>query len=187
MSVGFWLSYGVLWALVALLTLVVLGMLRTNYSERADDAPGEAPPNGVSTRAPSVSGIDLTGREFVSDGWGTRTALLFVSPDCLSCKVTLPELSALSRKVHGNLVVICRGVSGRCAQMAEHYDLDVRVIPDEADAIAESFGVTLSPTAVLVSAGGDVEAFGSPLSGEDLERLIIRRREESEQKANGSL
>ena len=133
-------------------------------------------PEPIGKPAPPIEATDLEGRTFSSGDWrGRRTALLWVSPDCVSCKLTLPELEALHEKVHGNLVVICRSTQSRCAQMAEEYGLRIPVLADEGDRVSKRFGIDIAPTAVLVAEDGTIESIGHPLSGDELERLIVNQ------------
>jgi peroxiredoxin len=173
MSTGFWVSYVLLWAIALFSTLLLLGVLRTVYGRQAQAAPDDPAPATERRPAPELVATDLHGRPFVSDGWRhRRTAVLFVSPDCDSCKLTLPQLSALHRKVHGNVVVVCRSVTKRCAQMAEEYELDVPVLVDSDHKISERFGVDIAPTAVLVDADGMIESLGHPMGVDDLEEMF---------------
>lgn len=182
MSTGFWLSYGLLWALVVFALLLMLGVVNASFGRTAQAAGGGGPADAshqlgpFGMPAPAVVATDIHGDIFARDDWaGRRTALLWVSPDCLSCKLTLPELDALHRKVNGNLLVVCSSVRGRCAQMAEEYGLNVPVLVDEEGEVGKLFGVDIAPTAVVIDAGGRIEMIGHPLSGDDLERLIARR------------
>lgn len=177
MSAGFWISYGLLWVLVVFSTLLLLGVINSGLG-RTGEAPGGPADSShhlgpVGTPAPAVAGIDINGTPFaISDWTGRRTALLWVSPECLSCKLTLPELSALHHKVNGNLIVVCSSARGRCAQLAEEYGLTVPVLADEDGNIGKEFGVDIAPTAVIIASDGVIEAVGHPLSGGDLDRLI---------------
>lgn len=179
MSTAFWISYALLWALAVFSILLCVGLIRVVYPAHAqgEEAGGDAtPPAGAPQDrrpAPEIVARDLDGEPFVSDGWrGRRTAVLFVAPDCVSCKLTLPQLSALHQKVHGNVVVVCRSPGIRCAQMAEEYGLDVPVLADPDDEISGSFGVDIAPTAVLIDANGMIEARGHPMGVDDLAEMF---------------
>jgi len=177
-STAFWVSYALLWALAVFSSLVLLGLVRATYGGRDEAQQPDLPQDalgslGAGTPAPAVVATRLNGARFASGDWaGQRTALLFVSPDCMSCKVTLPELEALHHKVDGNLVVVCRSTRGRCAQMAEEYGLSVPVIVDDDEDVSRQFSIDIAPTAVLIATDGTVEASGHPMSAEDLERMV---------------
>ncbi|HEX8085344.1 MAG TPA: TlpA disulfide reductase family protein [Solirubrobacteraceae bacterium] len=178
MSTAFWISYALLWALAIFSTLLCVGLIRVVYPARQqqeEEEGGAAAPAARAERrpAPAIVARDLDGDEFVSDGWGgRRTAVLFVSPDCVSCRLTLPQLSALHHKVDGNVVVVCRSPTIRCAQMAEEYGLDVTVLADPEDEVSGAFGVDIAPTAVLIDADGMIEALGHPMGVDDLAEMF---------------
>jgi peroxiredoxin len=184
MSIGFWVSYGLLWALTVFLALLLLGVLNSVFGRipasaepaaTGDDDAGDLP-EPIGRQAPSIEATDLAGQSFSSGAWGgRRSALLWVSPDCVSCKLTLPELEALHDKVNGNLIVICRSARSRCAQMAEEYGISVPVLVDEGEVVSKQFGVDIAPTAVIISEDGKIASIGHPLSADDLERLIRRQ------------
>ncbi len=176
MSTAFWISYALLWALAIFSTLLAVGLVRTVYpgTQGREDEPLAVPaPESERRPAPDIVAPVVDGADFASDGWrGRRTALLFVAPDCVSCKLTLPQLSALRHKVAGNVVVVCRSPRGRCAQMAEEYGLDVPVLVDPDDSVSGAFGVDIAPTAVLIDAEGRIEALGHPMGADDLYEMM---------------
>lgn len=120
--------------------------------------------------APAFVAADLKGQTLSNEDLDGRPAvLLFVSPDCQNCLVTLEELEALHSKVDGAVIVVCRSEAARCVQLAETYDLAVPVIADEDLSLSRVFGVSGAPTAVLLDADGLIESYGHPMKPEDLE------------------
>lgn len=188
----FYVSYGLLWVLVVLQSLVLLGLLRTVYRSNAEPAL-ERPEatNGylIGEPAPEFTAVDVTGARIDETALAGRlTALLFVSPDCLTCTATLDELEALNAKVKGNVMVVCRGTRAECVKLGELYGLKVPVILDEDREVSERFDVRATPTAVLVGRNGRIQTYGQPMRAEELEALVTRgaaRAEAEEAHAHG--
>jgi peroxiredoxin len=177
MTVLFYFSYVLLWILVVFLSVVLLGVLRTVY--RTQTA-GQAPPSEsdedlIGETLPSFTALDLSGTRIESEALrGQRTALLFISPDCSTCAVTLDELEALRAKVGGKVILFCRGSRNLCARLAERYELSVPVVVDDELSVSDLLRVTVAPTAVLVGASGVILTYGHPMRGAELEELILR-------------
>lgn len=177
MHAPFWVTYGLLWALVLFQGVVVLGLTHTAYGRRANGAgsPGEegADDSLRGRLVPPFTATDLAGRKVDSAVFLDRTtAVLFVSPSCSSCAATLDEMAALVTKTNGNVIVICRSSPDRCRRLAEKYDVDVSVVADTEFRISKLFGVTRVPTAVLVNDEGIVDSFGHPRRGEELIEIL---------------
>ena len=80
-------SYVALWVLVVLQTLILLGLTRAFAETRGGVA---KPPSLKGRPVPTFSGVDLAGNEVSTSSIAGRAAvLLFVSPTCASCRVTL--------------------------------------------------------------------------------------------------
>ncbi len=175
MSLPFWLSYGALWLVVLYLTVVVLGLARALH--RLGDENLTISTAGLKGEpAPDFSVTDLSGRTIESaDLEGRLSALLFVSPDCSTCSVTLAEMNAIQAKTNGHVIVFCRSTGDRCAQMAETYGLNVPVVVDEDLEISRLFEVAAAPTAVLIGADGRIDSYGQPMSPEEFEQSIAER------------
>lgn len=182
MSAAFYLSYVALWALVIFESLVLVGLVKSVQSARiVTEEPGDNQDAGLTGKPmPAFAAEDVFGASVDSKALvGQSTALLFVSPDCPSCAVTLQELEALMSRMDGHVVVICRAKHHRCASLAHHYNLAVPVISDDDRRLSDLFRIMAPPTAVLITADGQVDRYGQPMSGEDLRRLI------AEQQGNG--
>jgi peroxiredoxin len=176
-TIAFYVSYAALWILVIFQTLVMLGLTRTIHQVQT----GAVVESGESLQgkeAPSFSAVDLFGSDVSNESFaGQPTALLFVSPDCEACALTLEELEALESKTDGNVLVFCRSNRGQCEQLAATYGLQVPVIVDEEFAISRLFRVAAAPTAVLIDENGKVESYGEPVRPEDFQELLSRRRQ----------
>jgi peroxiredoxin len=177
MSLPFYLSYAALWALVVFQTLVVIGLVKTHGRghELGYHEPGPAG-NLTGEKAPDFEAEDVFGTMWRGGLLlGRTSALLFVSPECSTCTVTLLELEALKAKTDGNVIVICRADRDSCTELAREYDLSVPVIPDGTHTISDLFRVTASPTAVIVTADGHIGPRGHPMSAGDIERFMAEQ------------
>jgi peroxiredoxin len=184
MSAPFYLSYAALWALVVFQTLVVIGLVKALHEYRSSGArPGDlaapaADGGGLAGQpAPDFDVEDLRGRSVTNVMFpGRPTALLFVSPDCSSCAVTLQELEALQAKMEGRVIVICRSETHRCEALAANYGLELPVVADPDRVLSDLYRITAPPTAVLIAADGRIESYGHPMSADELQALIDRER-----------
>ena len=186
MAVAFYVAFTALWLLVIFNTLVTIGLVR----KVAEGRPPPPRPAGV----PSASGGSLRGKpmpdflvddiheNMIESATLSNAALLFVSPDCSTCGVTLDELEALRTRMEGRVVVICRATKERCTELARQYSLEVPVVADSHDYLTGMFGVEGTPTAVLIEEDGTVGTYGHPMSVEDLERQLVAgpRQEDTE-------
>lgn len=176
MSLPFWLSYGALWVIALFQTAVVLGLTRAMHRLMQDENATISSPSLEGEPAPDFSVTDLSGRTIDNgDLEGHLTALLFVSPDCSSCSLTLSEMNAIHAKTSGQLIVFCRSTPERCAQMAATYELDVPVVVDEDLEVSRRFRVAAAPTAVLIDPDGRIDSYGQPMSPEEFEESLARR------------
>jgi peroxiredoxin len=168
------ISFAVLWVLVIFQTLVLLGLTRAlSRLQQADQAAPPESPGLEGKPLPEFSEPALSGETIDNSRIaGQLGALLFVSPNCSTCSVTLDELEALSAKTSGNIVVFCRSSETRCRELAATYRLELPVIADEDLQLSRRFGVSGTPTAVLVGPDGEVRSYGQPMSGKDLESAL---------------
>jgi methylamine dehydrogenase accessory protein MauD len=185
MSALFTLSYVALWILVVLQGLVVLGLARVVHRLQQDGAALATVPLDserlAGQEAPRISGVDVSGAPVDSgDLAGRLAAVLFVSPSCSSCTVTLDEMHALAGKVEGNLLVVCRGGTGECQQLARDYNITVPVVADVDEQIGKRFDVAGVPTAVLIGRSGRILRYGHPERAEELEGMLQETPEADE-------
>lgn len=174
MSPGLYIAFGLLWVLVIFHTLILLGLTRamsrmqaTGEHEAADDGGMHGKP------LPAFSEVALSGETVDNESIAGRlTALLFVSPECSTCSVTLDELQALSVKTSGSIVLFCRSDRRRCRELADTYRIRLPVIVDADLELSRRFGVAGTPTAILVGPDGKVQTYGQPMSGEDLQSAL---------------
>lgn len=174
MSTAMYIAFAALWVLVLFQTMVLLGLTRALHGLQQSDAVGSEPAGLTGQPVPDFTARAITGeiidREYLI---GHETALLFVSPDCGTCSVTLSELDALHWKADGKLVVFCRSTTDRCSQLADTYRLDVPLVVDEDLDFSRLLAVAGAPTAVLIGADGRVQRYGQPMTGDDLNEMVL--------------
>lgn len=177
-------SHLALWVLVIVQGLVLLGLTRALYGLQQNGGGGGHNTTSDSERlagqrAPEFVAVDVFGRPVASsDLWGKLTAMLFVSPLCSNCAVTLEELEGLKAKVDGNVVVVCLADTEQCRGVAEDYQLTVPVVADPDERITKLYDVVTTPTAVLVGKGGRVLQYGRPGRADDLEEMMREPQQE---------
>jgi hypothetical protein len=190
MRVLFTLSYGLLWAVVVLesvlLSQVLVGALRFKRryapfqadcrSERRNRLPKGNP-------APEFAAPLLwTGKTLrTADLKGHASILLFVSADDTS----LPYRN-LSFAIHawwhdtkGQLYLVCNGSEDTCRQLGRNHRVEgfaedtVPIIVDEGDRIARSFLIDSTPQAVSLDEEARVSRYGYPSVGKKASGGVI--------------
>jgi hypothetical protein len=182
MTDAFAFGYLLLWGVVALQGLVLRELLqRTVWLKglyRESDKHLHTGTPAPEFTAPLLGG---TGRLATPDLLGHKSMLLFVSP----YEAMLPHYDTLSRAMHamwhkadGYLYVVCSGSEARCRELtARHRVKGVARAPllvwDEQGTVAEAFGVTNTPQAVLLDAKARVSHHGRPLLSEQQPEMPI--------------
>ena len=168
----FAVSYVALWVLVILQALILLGLTRAFAEMRGGGAGGDQ--SSMKGRpVPRFSAMDLAGNEVSATSIaGKPVVLLFVSPACASCRVTLAELRGIASDSTRDLIVVCSGGEDECRMLATDYELRRPVVVDADGELKLQFGISGTPMAVRISATGVIESYGEPVRGEDLEELL---------------
>ncbi|MFL5910182.1 MAG: TlpA family protein disulfide reductase [Gaiellaceae bacterium] len=186
MSTAFYIAFGALSVVVIFQTLVVLGLTRALHAIQSASPP---PAEGRALEgqpAPQFSATALSGAIVDNQSFAGRlTALLFVSPDCGTCNVTLSELEALKAKTFDSVIVMCRSTDDKCAQLVDTYRITSPVIVDHGLELSRLFHVAGAPTAVLIDAEGHVQAYGEPMSPDELEDVLVSGQTSNGQTSNG--
>jgi peroxiredoxin len=170
----FAVSYVALWVLVVLQALILLGLTRAFAEMRGGRA---EKPSMQGRPVPTFSAMDLAGNEVSTTSIAGRpVVLLFVSPTCASCRVTLAELRGIASDSTRDLIVVCAGGEDDCRMLATDYQLTRPVVVDANGELKLQFGISGTPMAVRISATGTIESYGEPVRGEDLEALLATSR-----------
>lgn len=161
LTIFFYISYGALWILVILQSLVLLGLVQVVHQLRK---PGITVSAFEGKEAPEFSARDLSGVAVTSaDFKGRLTGLLFVSTNCQACLETLQDdIAYLYNKVQGNVIVICRAERKDCARLVEQYGLTVPMVVDENNQISQLYDISSVPTVVFIDADNRIITRGHP-------------------------
>ena len=169
LSTAVFLSTVALWSLGLFHSFLLIGIVRTLYARNEPFSQGPAKRLGTGSEVPSFETVDLEGVSLSNEHLvASTTAILFVSPRCPSCAVTLYELEALDIKTQGNVVVICRGNLGETMALAHEFKVKARWVADADEKLRRAFGVTTTPMAVLVDGQNRIRSYGEPLRAQDL-------------------
>lgn len=177
-------SNAVLWALVVVLSLVVLALARQLgvLHERIAPVGALMLAKGlkVGELAPALSVTDIAGESLTIAGprGGSRSQLvLFVSPTCPVCKALLPVLKSSRRSEQSwlEIVLASDGELGGQQAFVREQGLDVFRYVVSAP-LGLGYQVNRLPYAVLIDADGVLRARGIINSREHLESLFEAKR-----------
>lgn len=170
----FWSSYVVLWASVALESLLLFVLLRelgrvylaeTNSLSRDGIAVGHAVPNvtiGLRDSEDKLASL-LTGTE--------QTVLLFASTACRLCRDAVTAIPTIKRRhPEAELALIVGGDDRGPFDVVT--DVEVALIPKEV--MHRKMRVRATPYAMVVTGGGVVTAKGIVNTDSDLEALLAK-------------
>jgi peroxiredoxin len=158
------LALGMLWALVVVHSLVLLGVVHVVHG-LARQPMGRMGTGAfaIGQAAPSFRVRTLDGELVSSDRLsGLGYGLLFVSPTCESCRLTLSELRAAVVRSEGALFVICEGAEAECRSLLDDYGIAIPIVSDPLGAVRARFGIRSVPTAVVVDRDGRIASVGRP-------------------------
>jgi peroxiredoxin len=157
-------SYAALWLLVAVNSLVLLGLVQAVYRLR------QASPGPVATvdesgmigrQVPPFDVVTIDGKYIHSEQFeGHKTVLLFVAPGCAKCREALDDRTLFTSR--GDLIVICQGDKADCEQLSIRHALRVPVAMDSERKVGALLRVPTTPTAVLINRSGRITSFGYP-------------------------
>lgn len=169
-------SHVALWLLVLCQTVVLIGVVRALHTLQLRSAAGGTPISRGHLQGqpmPQFEQRDMEGALIRSqDLVGQELALLFVSPSCRACSLTLHEMDMLAHKAGGNILLVCRAAEEECRQLAASYAIQTTVISDSENVISDLFEVDSVPTAVLVDEDGLITSYGHPMRAEELADMM---------------
>jgi methylamine dehydrogenase accessory protein MauD len=179
---GLWLiSYIALWILVALLTVVVLGLVRQLGLIHLRLGPEEhltTTREGleVGTPAPVFREIDILNKKeiTVADLKGRPSVLVFVSPSCAPCAALMPHLNAFQRTNDGkaNILLFSQSEPQPCLELIQAHKLKLPVISDPEGSISKAYKVHATPFAYGLDEEGLVRRRGIANDLQGLEALL---------------
>ena len=179
---GLWLiSYIALWILVALLTVVVLGLVRQLGLIHLRLGPEEhllTTREGleVGTPAPVFREIDLLSEKDIAldDLKGRPSVLVFVSPSCAPCTALMPHLNTFQRSNDGkvNILLFSQSEPQASLELAKTHQLKMPIISDPEGAISKAYQVRATPFAYGLDEAGLVHRRGIANDLQGLEALL---------------
>lgn len=158
-----YIAIAVLGILVAIHSVVLLGMLHMLRDGRSTEPAAPGPEPLLGEPAPAFTALDLDGRRFESEVFADhKRVLLFVSPSCSACAATLADLRLMNAKGKGRVIAVCSGTESECQTLMGEYRASMTVVVDELNQIASLYEIRSFPTAVVIAADNTVDSRGEP-------------------------
>jgi peroxiredoxin len=140
--------------------------------------PGAAPatPGELTGQpAPRFSALDVLGERVESTRYeGQPHLLVFVAPSCPACQALQGELDALPDARRATIVLICVARAQPCRQFAEQHAITRPILVDNEAILANTFGISVTPTAVFVDARNVVGQYQHPGRADDPSQTLQR-------------
>jgi uncharacterized membrane protein YphA (DoxX/SURF4 family) len=172
---------GILFLCAALATVAAVSLRLRNkaLAVALTDAISRSGPRELTTgsTAPDFALPDLTGGELTLGdlrGRGRPVLLVFASPTCGPWQLLLPQLSRWSATLTGSLTiaVIESGTPGPEAVVDQFESPgEMAVLIEEGFAVPEAYGISQTPTAVLIDPDGTIKT-GATTGPSSIERLV---------------
>jgi len=175
-SLTFSLSYGALWLVAILQGLLIVVLLYQlaklqqtaesgNISVRSQLPIGSSSPNIRSINSEQV-------RQNISELSDVAHIVLFLSVGCPSCGELVESMGEDDGKQMPPTLVICHGGIIGCDKFERSLDSAIPILTDDTGDIAERFGISASPTAVVLDANQKIRAYGHPRNREEIRTLF---------------
>jgi peroxiredoxin len=159
-------------SLLAIWLWVQNGRLRSPPVAAAPTPPLEVASRAPAFRAQTADGHSLTLRSALKDR--SEIALIFMAPGCDPCRSMLPDIARWQVSLAGDLplFVVSAGTREQAREAAREHGVS-NVLLDPQRTIAESYGVSATPCAVVVNGDGTI-ASGQAVGASAIEALIRR-------------
>jgi peroxiredoxin len=170
----------VLWVIVLFEGLIILGLVRTLGEIRVAAENGRLPQRlPVGARAPRLEGTDVrTGLQVdTADLSGREQIILFLSDNCPYCLRLADGTRAVPAAPGQSRVAICHGTVTRTQTLAGVLASDVALLADPDGAMFSAYGISSTPSAILVDDLGIVRGSGGPRHSGELAELVASVRE----------
>jgi uncharacterized membrane protein YphA (DoxX/SURF4 family)/peroxiredoxin len=163
-------------SLATLTTTMSVLLWRENRRLRSTDDRAAAAPRQIGALAPhftlpSTAGRVVSLQDLLADD--RACILTFVHPGCGPCAPLLPELARWHDTIteHLALTLVTPAEAIEAEQLAREHAL-TNVLIDEQSAVSHAYGVTATPSAVLVASDGTVRS--APVAGRVAIESLIR-------------
>ena len=163
-------------SLAALATTTAVLLRRENRRLRSTDDRAAAAPRQIGALAPhftlpSAAGRVVSLQDLLADD--RACVLTFVHPGCGPCKPLLPELArwhdTITERIALTLVTPARAIEAE--QLTREHAL-THVLIDQQSTVMHAYGVTATPSAILVASDGTVRS--APVAGRVAIESLIR-------------
>jgi methylamine dehydrogenase accessory protein MauD len=166
-------SYLALWALVIVLTVVVVtlarqvGSLSARLPSGGISEHGEGPQLGTTPEPMTI--LDPRGNRLTVGGPGRGQLLVFVAPGCAACELFLPALPAIAQSAGVTPYIV---TAADAAEAEREFSFRQVGSIISSPQILDSYNVDSTPYAVVLDRLGAVRAKGTVGSIEQIERLV---------------
>src|SRR5262249_19572664 len=110
--------------------------------------------------APPFTAVDAVGDRVDSATYaGQRRLLVFVAPSCPACHDLYANLEAWAPEFRATAVLACVARAQPCRQLVEQHEISWPLLVDSEAALAQLFGIAMTPTAVLIDADNVVRSY----------------------------
>lgn len=170
----------VLWAIVLFEGLIILGLLRTVRDLQVAVESGRLPQRlPVGVHSPRFRGTDLrTGAEVDSSQLiASELVVLFLSEACTFCRRLADGTRQVPVEPGQARIAVCQGGAHEARTFMDLLPSDVVVLPDPDGAVFASFGISSTPSAVVIGETGVVIGSGGPHHSGELAALISTARQ----------
>jgi peroxiredoxin len=176
MSALFYVSYFVLWILVAVIAVLLLLIYRhfglmtlgTIEGVQRDGLPlGEV--------APALAGVSPDGTEV---SWRTATGrahlLLFATPDCGPCAEVMPYVNRLAQVPTSDVAItaIVPGPRAEAERLVEEYGARFECLAEDSSGAFDRYRVRVTPFAFVIGEDGRIRSKGLCSDPHRLEALL---------------
>jgi hypothetical protein len=182
MKFNFVASYVAIWILVLFQGLLVLALLRKleelrRFAERVDSKPKDRLPLG--SPAPEFSGFDVrSGKQVGTHSLnGLGGLILFLTSGCTACTRLADSLSQPSVSDLPPIIALCQGGEQGCAYFVSKLSSGIYLLLEGAGETATRYGVSSSPTAIVIDGEQKIRGYGNPENIENLKQLVARSLE----------
>ncbi len=166
-------------SLATLATATAVLLWRENRRLRSTDDRADATPRQIGALAPQFSLPSAAGRvvslqDLLADD--RACVLTFVHPGCGPCVALLPELARWHDTVTEDLALtLVTAAEAMEAEKLAHEHALTDVLIDEQSTVSRAYGITATPSAVLVASDGTVRSapVAGPVAIESLIRLAL--------------
>jgi hypothetical protein len=180
MSWPSWIAVGILAVSMGWLALALIGSVRELEAVRARldalEVRGPRPRRlvAVGARAPGWRIATADGEVVSSSTFDARRhLLLFADAECRACDDLVPDVVRAARA--GSIppvAIVGRGDASSTPVAWRAADVRVRVGTERGDEVSATFGVDVTPTAIVVDEGGAVVARGAVGTIHDVRELL---------------